>query len=240
MIRPAALVALALSVTPPFRAEERHVRDGNTRLASHDPAGALRAYDDAERTVGPRAEIDLARGHAALARGDVAAAVDAWRRAAATGEPALASRALQNAGTALAAAGDPGAAALAFADALARDPSNEDARWDLEVVLRQRAGREAPPRDAAGALPSDRGEAGAPGGGDREEGRRQPAGEPERSDRARAARADAPRAPLGRQEAEALLDALRARERNAPPALRGGAGGLAPRDERRPDAAKDW
>jgi tetratricopeptide (TPR) repeat protein len=246
MIRPALLAVLALAASSPFRTEEPHVRDGNARLRAGDAADALRLYDDAERAAGAHAEIDFARGHAALARGDLAGATDAWRRAAERASPALASRALQNVGTALAAAGERDGAARALADALSRDPSNEDARWNLEVLLRQRAAGTAPPRDPAEALPSEGGAADA--SGRREPGRRGADATPERrgadGDEARrdespgrpadAARTGAAREQLSRQDAEALLDALRARERSAPFSPREA------RDGRRPDAAKDW
>jgi tetratricopeptide (TPR) repeat protein len=241
--RPALLaLAAAAAATAPFRTEEPHVRDGIARLAAAAPAEALRLFDEAERAVGSHAEIDLARGHARLAEGDRRAAVDAWRRAAGRAPPALASRALQNVGTALATAGDRDGAARALADALSRDPSNEDARWNLEVLLRRRAAGEPRPRDPAEALPSDRG--GAADARDREDeaGRRdarpaapadaRPDGEP--ATRADDARAREGAAPLSRQDAEALLDALRARERSVPFFEHG------ERGERRPDAAKDW
>ncbi|HEX9050564.1 MAG TPA: hypothetical protein VF841_08540, partial [Anaeromyxobacter sp.] len=141
--RPALLVlAAALGLASPFRTEEPRVRRANARLEAGAPAEALRLYDDAERSAGARAEIDFDRGHAAYAGGDLAGAALAWRRAADAADaasPALASRALQNLATALASAGDRDGAARALADALSRDPSNEDARWNLEVLLRQRA-----------------------------------------------------------------------------------------------------
>jgi tetratricopeptide (TPR) repeat protein len=217
--RPAIVaVALALAIPSPFRTEEPHVRDGNARLRAGDAVDALRLYSDAEQAAGARAEIDFDRGHAALARGDLAAAVEAWRRAAERSPPALASRALQNLGTALAAAGDRDGAARALADALSRDPTNEDARWDLEVLLRQRAAAKPPP--GLEAVPASLGDR------RRDESSRKPAETP---------RVDERRAPISRQAAEALLDALRARERNAPFAPRRGR-----EDDRRPDAAKDW
>jgi tetratricopeptide (TPR) repeat protein len=231
---PVLVLAAALGLASPFRAEDRHVREGNARLEAGAPEDALRRYDDAEREAGARAEIDFDRGHAAFARGDLAGAAAAWRRAASGAPPALASRALQNLGTALASAGDRDGAARALVDALSRDPSNDDARWNLEVLLRQRAAGKAPPRDPA-AAPAERGPADAGGG---EPGRPSRSGarpddarpEPGRDEAARTGER------LSRKDAEALLDALRARERNAPFAPRGDddPGG------RRPDAAKDW
>lgn len=237
MIARPALLALAagLALTSPFRAEDPHVREANARLRAGAPDEALRLYGEAERTLGARAELDFDRAHAAFARGDLSAAADGWRRAADTASPPLASRALQNLGTALASAGDADGAARALADALSRDPSNDDARWNLEVLLRRRAAGKAPPRDPADAVPSDRGPAlsadrADPAGASSRPGARPDDARPEPAQH----RGDERRDRLSRREAEALLDALRARERNAP---------FAPRRDpraRRPDAAKDW
>ncbi len=251
-----ALLALAAALAgfSPFQAEEENVRAGNERLRAGAPAEARRWYDDAERKVGRRPEIDFDRGDAAAREGHPAEAKEAFRRAAERAPPALASRALQNLGNVLAAEGDRDGAARAFADALSRDPSNEDARWNLEVLLRQTSQGKGAPRDPGTAdrrdAPPER-EEGAPRPGapprpgaeeERREGRRDPG---KRDGREREAGAEdgrrgqegsagPRREPIGRQDAEALLDALRARERNMP------LFGRERTKARRADAAKDW
>ena len=142
----------------PFTAEQPDVRAGNQRLAAGDAAGALSAYDAAEKAMGPRAEIDFDRGHALLAQGKHAEARQAWRRAAeadARGHGRLSSRAWQNMGSALAGAGDQEGAKQAFSEALRRDPANEDARYNLEVLQRRpKGGQGAPqPRGEPGQRP---------------------------------------------------------------------------------------
>jgi Ca-activated chloride channel family protein len=247
----AALLALLLLGVSPFQAEEEHVRAGNDRLRGGDAAGALGAYDEAERAAGAHPEIDFDRGNAAARAGRLDEARAAWGRAAAKAPPPLASRALQNLGSALAAAGDRDGAVKAFSDALAKDPGNEDARWNLEVLLRrggappppaQARPREGQPEPSPGAQPgaprqepgpqqrdaAERPE-GRPPPGDPGASARQGEEERERRDGAGGARKE----PLSRQEAEALLDALRARERQLP------LFGERPR-ERSGDAAKDW
>lgn len=265
---PPLALALVLAGFSPLEADEPRVAEGNARLEAGDPEGALRSYDEAERAVGSRPEIDHDRGNAAHAAGRTAEATAAWRRAAERAPARLASRALQNLGTALAAEGDREGAARAFADALLRDPTNEDARYDLEVLLRGGRGRPAPQRGAQGAEPSD--PAGERSSGDPADadasGPRDPPPEPPAGQRAEreaaeprpgedargagerqagepsqgAARTDDPaggpgRAPLSRREAEALLDALRAREKKMPLPF-----GERRRGARRADAAKDW
>lgn len=139
----APLLALALGLAgfSPFQAEERNVREGNERTLAGDPAGALRRYDAAERAVGPRAELDYDRGDALYRLGRTEEARQAWQRALERGAGDLSSRALQNVGTALAAGGDTEGAVAAFTEALRKDPRNEDARFDLEVLLRKREAR---------------------------------------------------------------------------------------------------
>jgi len=133
----------------PLTAEQPDVRAGNERLAAGDAAGALSAYDAAERAMGPRAEIDFDRGHALLAQGKAAEARQAWRKAAeadARGQGRLSSRAWQNIGSALAWAGDQAGARQAFSEALRRDPANEDARYNLEVLQRRPKGGQGAPQ----------------------------------------------------------------------------------------------
>lgn len=267
----AALVLPVWLVASPLTTEQPDVRAGNERLAQGDAGGALERFAAAERATGARPEIDYDRGIALLRQGRAAEGLDALRRAAARGDGPLASRALQNAGGALDAAGDRDGAIRAFADALARDPENGDARFNLEVLLRRRAekrsggAREEPERREAragqhdderakrGGSPDERGDRraeperpqayplkegqreGAPDGRPREpraDGERQtPAGEREPGgDAGRANGAE----PASRQEAERLLDALRARERNLPPGV------WQQSEARRRDVEKDW
>lgn len=301
----AALVALALALSgaAPFLRDEPHVKAGNEKLAAGDAAGALAAYDAAERAAGPRPEIDYDRGNALAALGRHAEARDAYRRALDRGAGALSSRALQNTGNALAALGDRDGAIGAFTEALRRDPRNEDARFDLEVLLRQRASG-APQAEEGKGKPEQGGE-GQRRAGDQEQARQEPqqgagerprpapgeqpgpqAGQPQAQGQRpvrgqarqeprpgqagqepgppepgprrgpaprgeepdRTAAADGERAGqegdarqggrqdgrMSRREAEQLLDALRARERNMPLA------GTERQDGRRADDAKGW
>lgn len=255
----AALAAALLAVTSPFVAEQPRVKEGNEKLLSGDAAAALERYEQAEREAGPRPEIDYDRGHALHALGRHAEAREAWRRALdGDRDGALSSRALQNMGNALDAMGDLEGAARATAEALRRDPTNEDARYNLEVLQRRKdrgkgkpedegqdqARRQGPPEQGQGqpqprqdrppeqAQQQTQGEQRKPGddrqGQRPDEGQdeRRPAGEDERQGRGKDGAAQAEERPpaadgqrpeaIGRQEAEKLLDAMRARERNMP------------------------
>jgi tetratricopeptide (TPR) repeat protein len=147
------LAAALLSGFSPLEVEERNVREGNEALLSGDAAAALSRYDAAERAIGTRAAIDYDRGNALFRLGRPAEARDAWRQALTRGAGGLSSRALQNLASALDALGDREGAVAALRDALARDPRNEEARYNLEVLLRRR-------REAGGGAPRDPG----PGG----------------------------------------------------------------------------
>jgi len=273
----AALAAALLAVASPFVAEQPRVKEGNEKLLSGDAAGALERYEQAEREAGPRPEIDYDRGHALHALGRHAEARDAWRKALEGDRGgALSSRALQNMGNALDALGDREGAIGAMAEALRRDPANEDARYNLEVLLRRKDGgqgkpkdegqdqrrQQGPPEQGQGqpeqrqdqqpeqAQQQAQGEQREPGDDrqgqrpDQGQDERRPAGEDERQERGKdGAAAQAGERPpgdggrpaaMGRQEAERLLDAMRARERNMP---------LGPgerKDGRKREVSRDW
>jgi Ca-activated chloride channel family protein len=244
----AALAAALLAGAAPFVAEQPRVKEGNERLLSGDAAGALERFDAAEQEAGPRPEIDFDRGNALHALKKPEAAREAWRKAL-EGAPSgpLSSRALQNMGNALDEAGDQAGAARAFADALSRDPGNEDARYNLEVLLRRKAasqGKPKEPGDQGGKKPQDaqdqqpepsQGQDQKRSQGDERQGKQGQAGAAgERKPGDQGERAGARPDGLGTQDAERLLDALRARERNMP------LGPAGRKDGRKREASRDW
>ncbi len=240
-------LAALLLATSPFEAEHPEVRAGNEALKAGDAAAALPRYDAAERQAGPRPEIDFDRGNALQQAGRAEEARAAWKKAAETAPAPLASRALQNTANALDAAGDQAGAIRALGEALRRDPSNEDARYNLEVLLRRRSeGQGAPrdPGDQGAKRPDGEPKAGAGGKQDRRDdgkqgGRPEPKpGEPKQDGKPQDRRQEQARReagkettgdgqgkdgaaagrtePVGKQDAERLLDALRSRERTMP------------------------
>jgi Ca-activated chloride channel family protein len=255
----AALAAALLAGASPFVAEQPRVKEGNEKLLSGDAAGALERYDAAGGEVGPRPEIEFDRGNALHALGRHAEAREAWKRALeADRAGTLSSRALQNMANALDAEGDQAGAAKALVEALRRDPANEDARYNLEVLQRRKASgkgkpkdegqdgakrpqgppeqgkgqeRQDPQQDPQQQAPPPRGQ----GEQQREQGKRgdeRRTGErqPERAGDPGAARPDA----IGQQEAEKLLDAMRSRERHMP------LGPPGRKDARPREVARDW
>jgi Ca-activated chloride channel family protein len=259
-----ALLALALQASP-LEAEEPNVREGNEAVVAGDAAAALPRYDAAEAAVGPRAEIDFDRGNALFKAGRPSEAREAWKRALERDQAgALSSRAWQNTASALEATGNREGALRALGEALSRDPANEDARYNLEVLLRRKAEGKGAPKDpgeqgtqqpkgpqqqGAGQAqdqpkptPDQAGQKPEPRPGDKKEeqpspqqdqGKREGAEGRER-DRKPGADAAAHEGPLGKQDAERLLDALRAREKNMP------LGPAGRKEGKRKDAARDW
>jgi Ca-activated chloride channel family protein len=242
-LSPAMLLLPLWLAASPLTREQPDVRAGNERLVQGDAPGALERYQAAERAVGPRPELDYDRGIAFLRAGKSAEALAALRRAAERGDGPLASRALQNVGGALDAAGDRDGAIRAFGDALARDPSNEDARFNLEVLLRRRSqerksggSKDQPEKREAKSGQTEEEQARRGGKPDERGDRKGGPERPESSQQKDGRQPDGGHAgePTSRQDAERLLDAMRARERNLPP------GAWQRREARRRDVEKDW
>jgi Ca-activated chloride channel family protein len=280
-------LALLLVGFSPFQAESPEVSRGNQALRAGDPASALEHYDRAQSKLGNRAELDYDRGNAFFAQKRFEEARDAYKKAL-TGPDGLKSRDYYNLGNALARLDSSEEALDAFRKALAMDPQNEDARYNLEVMLRRkqaqqqpqqqkdqkpqksgdspdggtRAGKDDQKDDRDGGDKKDARDGGTDGadagrqqerdaGADPRDGGARPqpeesrdGGQPEQAQQSGSqdgGRGDqdgrqADAAQMSRQDAEKLLDAMRARERNMPmsPA------GQNPRRARSSNAAKDW
>ena len=271
-----ALVLVEALAASPFTAEHPRVREGNEKLLSGDAAGALERFEAAEQEVGAHPEIDYDRGEAFYALGRHAEAREAWKKALeADTAGALSSHALQNMGNALDALGDKAGAVRAFSQALTRDPANEDARYNLEVLLRRRGEGQGAPKDQGekgqqkpqgptqqgqgqkppeqAQTPGAQGQKPDPKPGDQPQPSKQKDGEAKAGDQGQPRPKDGPAAGatgekragqdgrsgqpsdgLAKQDAERLLDALRARERNMP------LGPAGRKEARRKDVEKDW
>jgi Ca-activated chloride channel family protein len=139
-------LALFLVGFSPFQAESPEVSRGNQALGAGDPASALGHYDRAESKLGHRAELDYDRGNALFAQQRFEEARDAYKKAL-TGPDGLKSRDYYNLGNALAKLKSDDEALDAFRKALAVDPQNEDARYNLEVMLRRKNPQQQPQKD---------------------------------------------------------------------------------------------
>jgi Ca-activated chloride channel family protein len=255
----AALSALWLAASP-FQAEQPDVKAGNAAVERGDGAAALPHYDAAEQALGRRPELEFDRGHAHQRTGRTPEALEAWKRASGPEVPGpLASRAEQNSASLLEAGGDREGAIRALGEALRRDPGNDDARYNLEVLLRRKSQGAGQPKDEGQQGPKKQDGPPNPGQGARppeeQKSKGQPdpqAGQPPAPERKK----DQERGPhdqqggqqgkerstpgqpsgerLGQQDAERLLDALRAREKTMP---LGQAGRKEPRQR---EVERDW
>jgi Ca-activated chloride channel homolog len=106
-------------------------------LAAGDPDGAVSATDTALRLAPDDPEVLYNAGTARLAAGHEERSAELLQQAAEAAGPRLAPDAWFNTGNARLAAGDPGSAVTAFEQALRADPGHAEAKFNLEVALRE-------------------------------------------------------------------------------------------------------
>ncbi len=139
--RLAVTIALALLVLgtgfDPWQTTWRETREGNRALEEGNAEEAVRHYTEAlsRSPDDPRILFDLGNALARLGRLDEAR--QAWDRAASLGEGTIRRDAWYNRGLAELLGGDARAAAEAFTRALLVDPTDEEARRNLDLALRQ-------------------------------------------------------------------------------------------------------
>jgi Ca-activated chloride channel homolog len=108
-----------------------------TQVEQGKPAEAVRPLETAARLAAsdPTAQYNAGAGHLLADQGKDA--VPFLERAAEHAPPALKPRAEYNLGNAKLAAGDASGAVAAYKNALRLEPQNDDAKWNLELALRQ-------------------------------------------------------------------------------------------------------
>jgi tetratricopeptide (TPR) repeat protein len=232
------------------RTEHERSREARERIAEGQGARALDAYRALEQETGPLPEIAVGRGAALLGEQRAPEAAAEFARARGAAEP-LGSRALLGLSDALEQTGDLDGAIAASREALTRDPALDDARHNLEVLLRRKREAGAPPKPSPEGSPQPGDGQGAgqgapqPGGGSRAgekpaSGPRPESGSPTPGGARPGERKESgdhsggtSRTRIGSEEARRLLDAMRAREPNLPQRPTRARG-------RRADVEKDW
>ncbi len=241
-----------------YQKNDPDVDEGNALAAQNDAEGALKAYDRALARSPDAPELHFDRANALLKLGSESAP-EAGREAAFAlehGNASLKPRAAFDLGLAHEAMGHPDDAVKAYQRTLALDPDDVDAKVNLELLLRsqeekkqkQQVGQQQPdkpkqegnqqqPKESQGGeqKPSPQKQA----GNEQQEPKPSPdqkGEQPEpRPDEKRHAQAE--EKPVDRSEAERLLDALRADEKNLQPWR---FARDITKEKRRSNAEKDW
>lgn len=208
---------------------------GNSLAAEGDPDGALRAYDEAQKKLGEPPQISYDRS-TALVKKDPKSAPEAAseaQKALEHGDASLQAKASYQLGLAQEAMGKPEEAMKSYASALALNPNDEDAKVNLELLLKTKEERkqkqqEAQQKQDKQEQKKDKGEP-SKGGEDKGKEQKEQAGkdkkeeqpknqagdqQPKPDQEKKQEQAQAAEKPVDRSEADRLLDALRASEKN--------------------------
>jgi len=158
-----ALLAAPAPALGPFEANPPGVERG---LKAYDEGrfeDALREFTAAEHEAPGHPALEYNRGNALYRLGRYDEAREAYRRASEAAAPSLKEQDFYNMGNALAQLGDTKAAINAYRKALVLDPRDEEARHNLEVLLR----KIPPPKSQSGDGGTD---GGRPDGGPQDGG----------------------------------------------------------------------
>jgi hypothetical protein len=220
--------------------EDDDVARGNALAAGDDPEGALRAYDKAKARLGENAGVSYDRS-AVLLKLDPSKAAEASSEASAALQHAdanLKPKAAYHLALAAESLGHADEATRLYASALALDPADVDSKVNLELLLRtkeerrqnpagspkenqprQQGGEQKPDAQKGAAQqqqqrPEDSGPAQQQQQGQAQEQAQPKSDAPQQEQpREQPHRADSDK-PVDRSEAQRLLDALRASEKN--------------------------
>jgi Ca-activated chloride channel homolog len=215
------------------------VDQGNALAAEGDPTSALQKYDEARQKLPDSPEVSYDRS-TALSKIDPEKAPEAASEALQAlqhGNLALKSKAAYQLGVSQEAMGKPDDAMKSYATALALDPDDEDAKVNLELLLRTQEERkqkqpqsQQQQKDKKDQQQQKDEQQQSKGGDDKSDKKEQPKqGKEEEQQQAKndeqkaeqpkpeekqQEKAQAAEKPVDRSEAERLLDALRANEKN--------------------------
>lgn len=210
---------------------------GNALASEGDPNGALHAYDEAKEKLGEAPEIAYDRS-TALVKKDPESAPEAAgeaQKALEHGDASLKAKAAYQLGVAQEAMGKPEDAMKSYASALALNPNDEDAKVNLELLLKtkeERKQKQPQAQEKPDKQQEEKKDKGAESKGgeakskqekeqagkdkkdeqpkNQADNAQQPKPEEEKKEQQQAAAEK----PVDRSEAERLLDALRASEKN--------------------------
>jgi Ca-activated chloride channel homolog len=243
-----------------YEKTDREVDEGNALSARNDAENALKAYDRALQRLPDSPELRFDRANALLKlpaeRAPEAAKESAY--ALEHGGAALKPEAAFDLGLANESMGRPDQAIKAYEQALALDPSDEDSKVNLELLLRsneerkqkqqagkpqedkqKQQGKDPQKQQSQGGeqKPDPKKEAGDQQRQEQKQPSQQQPGEEQAPHPDEKKQAQAAEKPVDRSEAERLLDALRADEKNLQPWR---FAREKTKERQRRDAERDW
>jgi hypothetical protein len=227
---------LSRAVRRLFEKDDETVDKGNALAAEGDPKGALDQYDRVKQRMPDSPELSYDRSTALSKIGPEKApeAASEALQALQNGNSSLKSKAAYQLGVSQEAMGKPEDAMKSYATALALDPSDEDAKVNLELLLKtQEERKQKQPQAQQQQDKKDQQEKKdqqqqSKGGEDKDKKEEQQQGKDQQKEQAQneqqkqeanpeqkqEKQAQAAEKPVDRSEAERLLDALRANEKN--------------------------
>jgi tetratricopeptide (TPR) repeat protein len=131
------LTVLILGGWNPFLKQNADVKAGNEEYADGKFDQALSHYEAATKSTRESPESRFNRGDALYKQGKFDEARDDYVKAAAGGDKKFKSKALYNLGNAFAKGGKKPEAIDAYIKSLILDPKNADAKFNLELLLRE-------------------------------------------------------------------------------------------------------
>jgi Ca-activated chloride channel family protein len=220
-----------------YEKDDPTVDKGNALSAEGDVKGALQEYDDARKRLADSPELAYDRS-TALVKSDPEKAPEAASEALQAlqkGDAALKAKAAYQLGVAQEAMGKPEDAMKSYGAALALDPDDEDAKVNLELLLKtqeerkQKQPQAQQQQDKKNQQEKKDQQQQSKGGEDKDKKQDKPQqgnqqekqqqaqdqkGQEQAKPEQKQELAQAPEKPVDRSEAERLLDALRASEKN--------------------------
>lgn len=121
----------------PFESPKGTVEEGNRFFSEQKYDEALNKYDRAAEQMEDKSPIKYNRANTLLKKGDGEAALKEFRESAAFGDDDLKAKSFYNMGNVLYEGKNFGEAASAYKEALKHDPSDSDAKINLEMALKK-------------------------------------------------------------------------------------------------------
>jgi len=213
---PACALLLALALAPPLLASARSKNEQGNRLYEEKKYDeALKRYTEAQLEAPDSPQLHYNLGNVLFRKGDLEKARDEYRRALAAANPALDPRAVYNMGNTFLSQQQYRDAVSAYQRALKLNPSDADAKRNLELALLRMKQQQQQPKPSGGEKKDDseqkrKEQEPQPGAGEeKQQGREEKKKDPQAQ-----GAAGKEKGSLSRDEAERILNALQDEEKD--------------------------